>query len=96
MGRPVGLNPDLALTTSAPDGRGRGNVRWFGDSWGVQVLNPELWRFTLKVMRDGRPVTVEVTPDGAGLVSHAGSALLAQVGGQARAVASAVACGSAA
>jgi len=33
----------------------------------------------LKVMRDGRRVTVEVTADGAGLVSHAGSALLAQV-----------------
>ena len=30
------------------------------------------------MMRDGRPVTVEVTADGAGLVSHAGSALLAQ------------------
>ncbi|MCA1678670.1 MAG: IS1380 family transposase [Actinobacteria bacterium] len=29
-------------------------------------------------MRDGRPVTVEVSADGAGLVSHAGSALLAQ------------------
>jgi len=33
----------------------------------------------LKVMRDGRPVTVEVTSDGAGLVSRAGTALLAQV-----------------
>jgi hypothetical protein len=33
----------------------------------------------LKVMRDGRPVTVEITSDGAGLVSRAGSALLAQV-----------------
>ena len=33
----------------------------------------------MKVMRDGRPVTVGVTADGAGLVSHAGSALLAQV-----------------
>jgi hypothetical protein len=33
----------------------------------------------LKVMRDGRPVTVEVTADGAGLVSHVGTALLAQV-----------------
>jgi hypothetical protein len=33
----------------------------------------------LKVVRDGRSVTVEVTSDGAGLVSHAGSALLAQV-----------------
>ena len=30
-------------------------------------------------MRDGRPVTVEVTADGAGLVSHAGTALLGQV-----------------
>jgi len=33
----------------------------------------------LKVMRDGRSVTVDVTADGAGLVSHAGTALLAQV-----------------
>ena len=33
----------------------------------------------MKVMRDGRPVTVEVTADGAGFMSHAGSALLAQV-----------------
>ena len=33
----------------------------------------------MKVMRDGRRVTVEVTADGTGLVSHAGSALLAQV-----------------
>ena len=30
-------------------------------------------------MRDGRPVTVEVSADGAGLVSHAGTALIAQV-----------------
>jgi hypothetical protein len=34
---------------------------------------------TLKVMRDGRPVTVDVTSDGTGLVSHAGSALIGQV-----------------
>jgi Transposase DDE domain group 1 len=33
----------------------------------------------LRVMRDGRCVTVEVTSDGAGLVSHAGTALLGQV-----------------
>ena len=33
----------------------------------------------MKVMRDGRLVTVEVTSDGEGLVPHAGSALLAQV-----------------
>ncbi|MCA1679188.1 MAG: IS1380 family transposase, partial [Actinobacteria bacterium] len=31
------------------------------------------------MQRDGRSVTVEVTSDGAGLVSHAGSALLAQI-----------------
>jgi hypothetical protein len=30
-------------------------------------------------MRDGHLVTVEVTSDGAGLVSHAGTVLLAQV-----------------
>jgi Transposase DDE domain group 1 len=33
----------------------------------------------LQVMRDGRRFTVEVSADGEGLVSHAGSALLAQV-----------------
>ena len=33
----------------------------------------------MKVMRDRRPVTVEVSADGEGLVSHAGSVLLAQV-----------------
>jgi hypothetical protein len=33
----------------------------------------------LKVMHDGRRVTVEVTAGGAGLVSHAGSVLVAQI-----------------
>ncbi len=33
----------------------------------------------MKVTRDGRRLTVDVCPDGDGLVSHAGSALLAQV-----------------
>jgi hypothetical protein len=33
----------------------------------------------LRVQRDGRNVTVEVTADGEGLVSHAGSALLGQI-----------------
>lgn len=33
----------------------------------------------MKVQRDGRSFTVEVTADGEGLVSHAGSALLSQV-----------------
>jgi DDE family transposase len=32
----------------------------------------------LKVQRDGRRLTVEVTPDGEGVVSHAGAALLAE------------------
>jgi Transposase DDE domain group 1 len=45
----------------------------------LKVANPELGGFTVKVMRDGRSVTVEVTSDGAGLVSHAGTALVAQV-----------------
>lgn len=31
------------------------------------------------MMHDGRPVTVDVSADGEGLVSHAGSALLAQM-----------------
>ncbi len=36
--------------------------------------------FTLKVQRDGRFFTVEVTADGGeGLVSHAGAGLLAEV-----------------
>ena len=34
---------------------------------------------TLKVTYAGRQITVDVTADGDGLVSHAGSALLAQV-----------------
>jgi hypothetical protein len=42
-------------------------------------MNPVLGGFTVMVMRDGRPITVDVIADGAGLVSHAGSALLAQV-----------------
>ena len=33
----------------------------------------------MRVMRNGRPVTVEVSADGAGLVSHAGTALIARV-----------------
>jgi hypothetical protein len=33
----------------------------------------------LKVTRDGRNFTVDVVPDGEGLVSHVGSALLARV-----------------
>ena len=38
----------------------------------------------MKVQRDGRRFTVEVTADGEGLVSHAGSALLAQVADKTR------------
>lgn len=61
--------PERAVTT-AP--------RWAGTRkrpaeqrlFGLSTSKIELWRLTfdLKVMRDLRPVTVEVTSDGAGLV----------------------------
>src|SRR5215211_2068146 len=46
---------------------------------GCSSLQDRLGRITLKVTRDGRRINVEVTADGDGLVSHAGSALLARV-----------------
>jgi hypothetical protein len=46
---------------------------------GLRSPKPRLGRITLKVQRDGRNVTVEVASDGEGLVSHVGSALLAQI-----------------
>jgi DDE family transposase len=44
----------------------------------VEAQSPMLGRITLKVQRDGRSFTVEVTSDGEGLVSHAGAGLLAE------------------
>jgi hypothetical protein len=44
----------------------------------VEAQSPTLGRITLKVQRDGRRFTVDVLPDGDGLVSHAGAALLAE------------------
>jgi hypothetical protein len=44
----------------------------------VEAQSPTLGRITLWVQRDGRSFTVEVTPDGEGLVSHAGAALVAE------------------
>jgi hypothetical protein len=44
----------------------------------VEAQSPTLGRITLRVQRDGRSFTVEVRPDGEGLVSHAGAALLAE------------------
>ena len=44
----------------------------------VEGQFPEARGITLKVQRDGRRVTVEVVADGDGVVSHAGSALLAE------------------
>lgn len=44
----------------------------------VEAQSPTLGRITLRVQRDGRRFKVEVTPDGDGLVSHAGAALLAE------------------
>src|SRR6185295_9712264 len=43
-----------------------------------KLANP-FRRITLKVQHDGRSFTVEVTADGEGLVSHAGTALLSQI-----------------
>src|SRR3954454_2519840 len=47
--------------------------------FGLLRTKSELGRITLRVTHVGRQVTVEVTSDGHGLVSHAGSALLARV-----------------
>ena len=44
----------------------------------VEAQSPMLGRITLRVQRDGRSFTVEVTPDGEGLISHAGAALLGE------------------
>ena len=44
----------------------------------VEAQSPTLGRITLKVQRDGRSFTVDVTADGEGLVSHAGAALLGE------------------
>jgi hypothetical protein len=44
----------------------------------VEAQSPTLGRITLRVQRDGRRFTVDVAPDGDGLVSHAGAALLAE------------------
>jgi hypothetical protein len=44
----------------------------------VEAQTLSLGRITLRVQRDGRSFTVEVTSDGEGLVSHAGAALLAE------------------
>jgi hypothetical protein len=62
-----------------PGGRGRGTVRLSRESSGCRSTKSCLGRITLKVTHDRRRITVEVTSDGEGLVSHAGSALLAQV-----------------
>jgi hypothetical protein len=47
--------------------------------FGCDVEERAQEEFTLKVQREGRSFTVEVTADGEGLVSHAGTALLGQV-----------------
>ena len=44
----------------------------------VEAQSLSLGRITLRVQRDGRSFTVDVRPDGEGLVSHAGAALLAE------------------
>jgi hypothetical protein len=44
----------------------------------VEAQSLTLGRITLRVQRDGRSFTVDVVPDGEGVVSHAGAALLAE------------------
>ena len=46
---------------------------------GLLMLAGPTGRITLKVTHAGRQITVKVRADGDGLVSHAGSALLAEV-----------------
>src|SRR5664280_2233558 len=53
-----------------------------GWAWRIGLTEgpvPELRRITLRVHHDGRDFKVVVAPDGEGLVSHAGSALLTRV-----------------
>src|SRR4051794_14053927 len=46
--------------------------------FGLSRLEGPARGFTLRGSRDGRQLTVEVRADGAGVVSHAGAALLAE------------------
>jgi hypothetical protein len=70
------------MTQLRPRWSGRGTVRLSSDSAGSRGLETELGKITLKVQRDGRRFTVEVTADGEGLVSHAGVALLGEAADQ--------------
>src|SRR3954453_18159702 len=67
-----------------PDlGRGARSVRLNGEIAGCPGSCLRLRRITLKVQRDGRPVTLTVTADGTGsTVSHVGAALLAETAGR--------------
>ena len=64
------LRPRWSGPLDCPPGKG---------FFGLLRLVESMRRFTLKVMHAGRQITVTVAADGDGLVSHAGSALLAQV-----------------
>jgi hypothetical protein len=46
--------------------------------WLSKPQSPTLRRITLRVQRNGRQFTVDVVADGAGVVSHAGAALVAE------------------
>src|SRR5215210_7951018 len=81
--REVGPGHAVKLRVS-PDGTKpvctkRINVRLSRENAGCRTPQSPAQEVTLRVQRDGRSFTVEVTADGDGLVSHAGSALLAQV-----------------
>src|SRR3954469_5217593 len=71
-------SPDRSSNSSGPGVRGRWTVRLSRDSVVVEAQSPRLGRITVRVQRDGRRFTVDVVADGAGVVSHAGAALLAE------------------
>jgi hypothetical protein len=79
MPRGTGASRRPSSKVSAPTGVGAPERPVEQGFFGLLKGKDQLGRITLKVQRDGRNVTVEVTSDGEGLVSHAGSALLAHI-----------------
>src|SRR3954447_11336878 len=71
-------NPDFAVASAPTRVGGLVSVRLSREIAGCRSSQALLGRITLKVQRDGRPVTLTVTADGTdATVSHVGAALLA-------------------
>ena len=64
---------------SAPTGVGAPEGQVEQEFWGLRSLSTPAQEDHLEVQRDGLDFTVDVTADGEGLVSHAGSVLLAMM-----------------